>query len=332
MYDGSPFVPTVDAFLVLAGQQGVTHLGVSPRYFSTLQSAGVVPNKIPGITSLQLCTSTGMVLPISLIRWFYSDQGFPQHSHLANISGGTDIAASFVDCNVIEPLTDVGGFQCAAPGMDVRIFDSTLESEGSAVQGREVSPNQPGDLVCVKSFPNMPVQFWGDSNGSKYRQAYFSRFDNVWTQGDFLHREPRIGAFVLLGRADGVLNPSGVRFGSAEVYTVLESKFKNEIDDTICVGQRRKGDDDESVLLFVKVREGKKFDQDLVMRIKQAIAEGLSRRHVPRFVFETKEIPVSVHHPYLAQFPISVSLPYPYHNSSCLSHFAFPELFFFSDV
>lgn len=286
-------MPTMDAFLVLAGQQGVTHLGVSPRFFSTLQSAGVVPNKIPGINSLQLCTSTGMVLPPSLFRWFYSDQGFPKHTHLANISGGTDLAASFLDGNVIEPLYDVGGCQCLALGHDVRIFDSTPESEDGAVKGSEVPSNQPGDLVCVKSFPNMPVQFWGDSDGFKYRKAYFSRFDNAWTQGDFIYREPQTGAIVLLGRADGVLNPSGVRFGSAEVYTVIESKFKDEIDDTICVGQRRKGDVDETVLLFVKVREGKKFDKDLVMRIKQAIAEGLSRRHVPRFVFETKEIPVS---------------------------------------
>jgi acetoacetyl-CoA synthetase len=294
MYDGSPFAPKVDSFLQLAGQQGVTHLGVSPRYFSTLQAAGVVPNKIPGLQSLELCTSTGMVLPTSLLRWFYSEKGFPKHVHLANISGGTDIAGAFVDGNVLEPLYDVGGCQTIALGMDVRVFDSTIENEKEdvPVRGREVPMGQPGDLVCIQSFPNMPVYFWADKDGSKYRKAYFARFDNVWTQGDFIHIEPKTKSIILLGRADGVLNPSGVRFGSAEVYTVIESKFKTEIEDTICVGQRRKDDQDENVLLFVKMRSGKKFDNTLIQRVKEAIAEGLSRRHVPRFVFETKEIPV----------------------------------------
>ena len=159
----------------------MTHLGVSPRYFSTIQAAGIVPRKIPGLEKLQLTTSTGMVLPTSFFRWFYSDVGFPSHVHLANISGGTDIAGAFTDGNPLDPIYESGGCQCASLGMDVKVFDSTMESmDGEPIVGKEVAVGKPGDLVCVKSFPNMPIKFWGDEGGKKYRGAYFERFDSMF--------------------------------------------------------------------------------------------------------------------------------------------------------
>ena len=296
MYDGSPFLPTVDSFLQLAASQGVTHLGVSPRYFSTLQRAGIVPKKIKGLETLRIVTSTGMVLPTSLFHWFYSPIGFHPTTHLANISGGTDIAGGFGDCNALLPVYSSGGCQAMSLGVEVRVYDSTIEgqTENDVPAGKELPVGEPGDLVAVKPFPNMPIHFWGDKGNRKYHDAYFKRFDNVWTHGDFIYIDPATHAVVFLGRADGVLNPSGVRFGSAEIYSVLESGFPDEIEDSICVGRRRKGDNDEAVMLFLKLKPGKKFEKGLVKRIKEKIGQELSKRHVPKFVFETKEIPTTV--------------------------------------
>lgn len=144
-------------------------------------------------------------------------------------------------------------------------------------------------------FPNMPVYFWGDedSGHARYRAAYFERFANAWTHGDFIMVHPVTRQILFLGRADGVLNPSGVRFGSSELYAVIEAEFTAEVKDAIAVGQRRPGDTDEQVVLFLLMAEGKKFNADLAERVKKAIARGLSKRHVPKYVFETPEIPVS---------------------------------------
>ena len=243
-----------------------------------------------------------MVLPQSLFKWFYGPTGFPSHVHLCNMSGGTDMAGAVLECSPLDPVWEVGGCQKASLGIDLRIFDSSVETvdDRNPPKGREVKKGQPGDLVIAKPFPNMPVGFWGDVGpksggpGPKYRSAYFGRFENVWTHGDFLYQDPRTNAFVLLGRADGVLNPSGVRFGSAEVYNVLEAAMGEEIEDSVCVGQRREGDIDERVLLFLKMAHGRKFNMGVVRRVKDVIAKGLSRRHVPAFVFEAGEIPVSL--------------------------------------
>ena len=294
MYDGSPFQPRVDTFLRLAAKEGTTHLGVSPRWFQSIRTAGVIPRNIPGTEKLQVVNCTGMVLPSDMFRWFHSDQGFHQHTQLGNVSGGTDIAGAFGDFNPLDPVHDSGGCQCWTLGLDVRVFDSTLESvDGSPVTGRAVPDGEPGDLVCVKAFPNMPIQLWGDDGGKKYQSAYFERFDNVWTHGDFVQVEPATRSIIFLGRADGVLNPSGIRFGSAEVYSVIENMFADAVEDSVCVGQRRKGDRDESVVLFVKMKGGKQLTAKLIGQLKESIARELSKRHVPKYIFETPEIPVS---------------------------------------
>jgi acetoacetyl-CoA synthetase len=149
-------------------------------------------------------------------------------------------------------------------------------------------------LVCTRGFPTQPVKFWGDADGSKYFSSYYERFDDVWTHGDFISVHPRTGGIYFLGRADGVLNPSGVRFGSAEIYNVLDLHFASEVQDGICVGQRRPQDLDESVMLFLLMKPGQPFTPDLVKRVKDAIARDCGRRCVPKYVFETPEIPVSL--------------------------------------
>ena len=192
--------------------------------------------------------------------------------------------------------------------MPIAIYDSTLPDG----PGRPVPDGEPGELVATAAFPNIPVFLWGDGNqakglsgsgtkpggvaapGTRYHASYFARFDHVWAHGDFCAIHPVTRNVTFLGRADGVLNPSGVRFGSAEIYAVVERLFANRVLDSLCVGQRRPADADESVFLFLLMRPGARFDRALVHEVKTAIARELTKRHVPRYVFETPEIPVSL--------------------------------------
>lgn len=192
-----------------------------------------------------------------------------------------------------NPLTPVyvGGTQGPSLGTPVGVYDSLIEG-GKGISGAELEHGTPGELVAPSAFPNMPVFFWNDPEGSRYFSAYFEKYDNVWTHGDFVMIHPVTKNLVFLGRADGVLNPSGVRFGSAEIYSVIEAGFPN-IADSICVGQRRPQDADESVMLFLLMKPGQKFTTKLVNDVKGAIRKELSARHVPKYIFETPEIPVS---------------------------------------
>lgn len=197
-----------------------------------------------------------------------------------------------------NPLTPVyvGGTQGPSLGTPVAVYDSLIEG-GPGVRGSPVEDGVPGELVAPAAFPNQPVYFWGDavhppSRRSKYFSSYFEKYDNVWTHGDFVMIHPTTKNLIFLGRADGVLNPSGVRFGSAEIYGVLENGFPM-LADSICVGQRRPQDADESVLLFLMMKSGEKFTAKLANDVKAAIRKELSPRHVPKHVFETPAIPVS---------------------------------------
>lgn len=292
LYDGSPFQPDLETFVKMVGEQKVTDLGISPRYLQTLATAKppVLPREVTDLSHLRRVSSTGMVLSEAQFEWFY-DEGFPAHVQLGNISGGTDIAACFLmDCTM-KPLY-VGGTMSLVVGMKVEVYDQTIEG-GRGVKGRPVPVGEAGELVCTRPFPTMPIKFWDDPGGEKYFKAYFERFDDVWTHGDFVSVNPKNGQIYMHGRADGVLNPSGVRFGSAEVYNTLEANFPEDIQDSICVGQRRPQDMDESVILFLLMKPGRKFTPDLVRRVKDAIARDVGRRCVPKYVFETPEIPVS---------------------------------------
>jgi acetoacetyl-CoA synthetase len=289
LYDGSPFQPDLTTFIKLIGSQKVTMLGTSPKWMTELQKNNIVPKDVTDLSSLRAVTSTGMVLSDQLFEWFY-DVGFPTHTHLANISGGTDLAGCFGQENPLTPVY-VGGTQGPSLGTPVAVYDSLIEG-GRGISGAAVEHGTPGELVAPKAFPNMPVYFWNDSTGDRYFGAYFEKYDNVWTHGDFVMIHPTTYNLLFLGRADGVLNPSGVRFGSAEIYSVLEAGFP-QLQDSICVGQRRPEDADESVLLFLLMKKGEKFTQRLVGEVKEAIRRELSARHVPKYVFETPDIPVS---------------------------------------
>ncbi|KAB5545551.1 hypothetical protein GE09DRAFT_211919 [Coniochaeta sp. 2T2.1] len=293
MYDGSPFQPDPKILVKIMEQEKVTKLGISPRWMGEMAKNKIAPREIADLSSLRIVTCTGMVLSDQLFEWFY-DEGFPKHVHLANISGGTDIIGCF---GIMNPLTPVyvGGTQGPSLGIHVAIYDA-LEPDGP---GKEVEHGTPGELVAKASFPNVPCCFWNDKTpvatpGSKYHGAYFARFDNVWAHGDFCCVHPKTGNIFFLGRADGVLNPSGVRFGSAEIYSVIERYFADKVQDSLCVGQRRPQDEDETVMLFLLMKPGHKFDRKLVNEVKEHIRRDLSKRHVPRYVFETPEIPTTI--------------------------------------
>ncbi|KAF7595815.1 hypothetical protein BBP40_004627 [Aspergillus hancockii] len=291
LYDGSPFLPDVKFLIQLAGEYQVTHFGISPRYLHELRKNNIRPRDIADLSNLSIVISTGMVLSESLFEWFY-DEGFPARTQLANISGGTDLAACFGLENPLTPLY-VGGCQGPSLGIPIAAYDQADEG-ASGVKGTAVPDGVPGELVATAAFPTMPVKFLGDDGPQKYFDSYFARFDNVWTHGDFISIHPITKQIFFLGRSDGVLNPSGIRFGSSEIYNVIDTQFPEEIVDSLCVGQRRPQDSDESVVLFLLMRPGHEFTPQLVGRVKEAIRKALSARHVPKYVFQTPEIPTTV--------------------------------------
>ncbi|KAF2483322.1 hypothetical protein BDY17DRAFT_251143 [Neohortaea acidophila] len=292
-YDGSPFQPDIKTFVKLWGDLRVSNLGLSPRYFQTLATAKppVNPRDVTDLSNLRGVTSTGMVLSDVQFEWFY-DEAFPPHTLLENIAGGTDLGACFTMGTMMKPLY-MGGTMTPALGMKIEVYDQTSEG-GRGVKGKPLPLGEQGELVCTRGFPTQPVQFWGDPSGERYFKAYFERFDNVWTHGDFISIHPKTGQVFFHGRADGVLNPSGVRFGSAEIYNAIDNALADEIQDSLCVGQRRPQDMDESVMLFLLMKPGKKFTQDLVKRVKDVIARDCGKRCVPKYVFETPEIPTTI--------------------------------------
>lgn len=232
--------------------------------------------------SLRVVFVTGAVLTAPVFRWIY--RAFPPYIQLISASGGTDICAGFVTGSPSLPVY-AGEIQCKSLGMKVEVFD---------LDGKNIEhTGQPGELVCTRAHPSLPLYFWNDRDGKKYEDAYFTAYPGAWTQGDFMVVNPVTKGIRILGRSDGVLNPSGVRFGSSEIYGALE-KFNDKIDDSICVGQRRAQDVDERVLLFVKMRQGHSLTPGLEKEMRTAIRTALSRRHEPSYIFEVDEIPYTV--------------------------------------
>jgi acetoacetyl-CoA synthetase len=222
---------------------------------------------------LRLILSTGSPLIPTSFDYIYSD--WKPDVHLASISGGTDICACFLGGN---PLLAVrrGELQCALLGLDIDTFDE----QGEPVAGVA------GELVCRNAHLSMPVKFWGDADGSRYHEAYFSRFPGVWAHGDFVEKRPS-GGFIIQGRSDTTLNPGGVRIGTAEIYRQVETI--GEVEEAIAVGQDIEGD--QRVILFVKLRDGATLDAELERTIRARIRSGASPRHVPAKIIAVAAIP-----------------------------------------
>ena len=273
LYDGSPLHPEPDALWRLAARESVAVFGTSAKYLQALEKSGAVPADAGGLGALRAVLSTGSPMPPSSFDYVY--RAIKDDVQLASISGGTDIVSCFALGNPIWPVYR-GELQCRGLGMDVKIFDE----RGRPVRGRK------GELVCASPFPSMPLGFWNDPDGSKFRAAYFERFPGVWCHGDYAELTPRDG-MIIHGRSDAVLNPGGVRIGTAEIYRIVE-QF-DEIEECVAVGQRF--ENDTRIVLFVRMRPGRRLDERLADEIRARLRRDASPRHVPAKILEVADIP-----------------------------------------
>ncbi len=276
LYDGSPFHPGARALWKMAAEEGVTVFGTSAKYLAAVEKVGVKPARSFDLGKLRAILSTGS--PLLPESYDYVGREIGEEIQLASISGGTDIISCFALGNPVAPVYR-GELQCRGLGMAVAVYDEA----GNESVGRK------GELVCTKPFPSMPVGFWNDPDGQKYHDAYFARFENIWCHGDYAELTPR-GGLVIYGRSDAVLNPGGVRIGTAEIYRQVEKL--DEILESIVVGQA--WDNDVRVVLFVKLRDGVTLDDALEKRIRQVIRENTTPRHVPAKILTVADIPRTI--------------------------------------
>jgi acetoacetyl-CoA synthetase len=273
LYDGSPFHPDGNVLFDYADAERMTHFGTSAKFIDSVRKAGLRPIETHSLASVRTISSTGSPLSPEDFRFVY--EGISKDVHLASISGGTDIVSCFVLGVPTQPVW-TGEIQGPGLGMAVDVWDDS----GAPLRGEK------GELVCTKAFPSMPVSFWNDPDGRKYRSAYFERFDNVWCHGDFAEWTGH-GGIVIHGRSDATLNPGGVRIGTAEIYNQVEQM--PEILEALAIGQEF--DNDVRVVLFVRLAAGVSLDEELEKRIRTKIRTGASPRHVPARIVAVADIP-----------------------------------------
>jgi len=273
LYDGSPFYPDGNILPNIAQAEQVTHFGTSAKYIDACAKAGVKPAKTHDLSALRTIMSTGSPLAPEGFDYIYSD--WKSDVCLSSIAGGTDIMACFVGGSPISPVYR-GQCQKRHLAMDVQVFDEN----GVPTNG------EPGELVCASAHPSMPIGFWNDDNRAKYSAAYFEKFDNIWHHGDWVELTTQKG-MTFFGRSDAVLNPGGVRIGTAEIYRQVERV--EEVLEGLVIGQQ--WDNDVRVVLFVRLREGVGLTDALVKRIKTEIRENATPRHVPAKIVAVADIP-----------------------------------------
>ena len=277
LFDGSPFAARGNVLFDYAEQEGATHFGTSAKYLDAAAKMGLEPVRTHKLDALQAIFSTGSPLAPEGFDYVYSK--IKADVLLASISGGTDILSCFVLGSPTLPVWR-GEIQCRGLGMAVEAFDE----DGRPLRGGK------GELVCTRAFPSMPVGFWNDPDGAKYRNAYFEVYKNVWHHGDFVEITEH-GGMVIYGRSDATLNPGGVRIGTAEIYRQVEQV--PEVLESLVIGQDWPPEaiGDVRVVLFVKLREGTTLDKALGDRIKKQIRDNTTPRHVPAAVLQVADIP-----------------------------------------
>jgi len=277
LYDGSPFARGGNILFDFADAAGMTIFGTSAKFIDAIAKAGLKPAQTHKLDKLRVMMSTGS--PLAPEGFDYVYQHVKRDLNLASISGGTDIISTFVLGNPLLPVWR-GEIQCRGLGMRVEVFDE----DGKAVRGAK------GELVCSAPFPSMPIGFWNDREGSKYRAAYFEKFPAVWCHGDYVELTGH-GGMIIYGRSDAVLNPRGVRIGTAEIYRQVEQL--DEVIESLAIGQDWPPEKptDVRVVLFVRLREGLTLDQALTDRIKQHIRSNTTSRHVPARIVQVTDIP-----------------------------------------
>lgn len=273
LYDGSPFLCDGRILWEMAEREKVTIFGTSAKYISALEKAGVRPKDEFRIPHLRAVLSTGSPLAPESFDYVYDAIG--DDLQLSSIAGGTDLLSCFVIGNPILPVRR-GELQCRGLGMAVKIFNEA---------GQSVVDEQ-GELVCTRPFPSSPVGFWNDVGNVRYKAAYFERFPGIWAHGDFAELK-KGGGLVIYGRSDAVLNPGGVRIGTAEIYRQVEKL--DEVLESIVIGQSWK--DDVRVVLFVVLRSDIELDDVLRDRIRKVIRRNTTPRHVPAKIVAVGDIP-----------------------------------------
>ncbi len=277
LYDGSPFAGGNHVLFNYADAERMTHFGTSAKFLDAAAKFGLQPQRTHDLASVRVMLSTGSPLVAEGFDYVYRD--IKADLQLSSISGGTDILSCFVLGSPVLPVWR-GEIQCRGLGMAVDVWDD----EGRPLRGEK------GELVCSKPFPAMPIGFWKDEDGSRYHEAYFERFPNVWCHGDFCEITDH-GGLIIHGRSDATLNPGGVRIGTAEIYRQVERL--PEVLESLVIGQDwpPQQPTDVRVVLFVKLREGLQLDQELIARIRQTIRENTTPRHVPAKVLQVEDIP-----------------------------------------
>jgi acetoacetyl-CoA synthetase len=285
LYDGSPFHPKNTQLFDLIDEEDISIFGGSAKYYAACEKFGLAPKTSHKLGSLNSILSTGSPLSHESFQYLY-DQ-VKTDICVSSISGGTDIISCFALGCPILPVYQ-GELQCIGLGMDVAFVDDA---------GIELQHGK-GELVCRQSFPSMPSGFWNDQNGEKYHDAYFSRFENIWAHGDYgeviQHRDAnnqvvQVGVMIH-GRSDAVLNPGGVRIGTAEIYRQVEKV--PAVFESIAIGQNWK--DDVRIILFVRLQDGKVLDDDLIAEIKNSIRSNTTPRHVPSKIIQISDIPRTI--------------------------------------
>ncbi|VVN09022.1 Acetyl-coenzyme A synthetase [Pseudomonas fluorescens] len=276
LYDGSPFHPDPERLIDLIDDERISVFGTSPKFLATLESSGVKPRQSHALDSLKILLCTGSALSPQSYDFVYRD--FKSELCLASMSGGTDIVSCFVNGNPLEPVRR-GEIQGKSLGMAVEVWSDA----GRPVIGEK------GELVCTRHFPAMPIGLWNDTNGDKLRTSYFSLFPGVWAQGDYAEQLPH-GAMLIHGRSDAVLNPGGVRIGTAEIYRQVEKV--PQVTDCVAIGQQ--WHDDVRVVLFVRLQDGVELDDALREKIRQVIRANTTPRHVPAKIVAVTDIPRTI--------------------------------------
>ncbi|MBE0478682.1 acetoacetate--CoA ligase [Candidatus Aerophobetes bacterium] len=277
LYDGSPFYPELDTMWKLTRDEKITIFGTSATYINYLKKQGIKPGKNLNLSSLREVSQTGS--PLSSAGFEYVYQQIKKDLHFNSISGGTDINGCFAMGSPISPVY-AGELQSPALGMKIKVYDE---------KGEPVVDKQ-GELVCEAPAPCMPLYFWNDATGEKYKEAYFSVYPDVWRHGDYVIIHSDTGGITFLGRSDYTLKPSGVRIGTAEIYNQVEKL--EEIADSLVIGQEWQAD--QRIILFVKLVGGYHLTEDLKTKIKKTLRENASPRHVPAKIIQVPDIPYTL--------------------------------------
>ena len=272
LYDGSPFFPNKNAMWEIAEKLKITIFGTSARFITACVKSKLVPKDKNDLSHLNAILSTGSPLVAESFDYVY--EKIKSDVMLSSISGGTDIVSCFVLGCPVRPVFR-GEIQSRGLGLAVDVYD-----EGKPVREKRA------ELVCTKPFPCMPIGFWNESDDSRYRDAYFSRFENVWAQGDYAEITANDG-MIIYGRSDAVLNPGGVRIGTAEIYRQVEKV--DEILESLCIAQQWDGD--VRIVLFVMLREGEKLSNELISLIRRTVKDNTTPRHVPKKIIAVPDIP-----------------------------------------